>query len=496
MAAYVTSWEEAPTGDQLKDVTDVMLAFGVSYTADAKTSSCAHNQCKLLASGISKLGDLAVTSQYLRTASAGGASQADRRVLLSVGGWAMGHCSPLAMDANTSCIPPPSATEAVSCWDYCLSDPSAFADQLVSLAKDNGFAGVDLDFETGQDINTAESTFLSGVVSSLRSAWPEAQISFTLMESFVEPQNSQFVNLMAKVKDSIDFVSIQFYDSGPAPATAGDQVKQRYDRLVQEGFGGSAAKVGMGLAISKTNNQKYALPTGEDACNAIAPVVAEYPEFGGVALWEMAQDKNGSWCSTVATCREKLLRWLAHTSTGADAYAAYAGTTHAYAAYAGTTHAYASAAYAGTTHTYASAAYAGTTHAYASAAYAGATDAGTADACAATQADASAADPAATDPGATNTRTADANAADAGATDTRAADASAADTGATDTRTAYTSATTSADASAAYAYAGATDAGITDAATQYKIHLRQGKPSGARVPCARFWHIVALGMSK
>ena len=28
MAAYVTSWEEAPTGDQLKDVTDVMLAFG------------------------------------------------------------------------------------------------------------------------------------------------------------------------------------------------------------------------------------------------------------------------------------------------------------------------------------------------------------------------------------------------------------------------------------------------------------------------------------
>ena len=87
----------------------------------------------------------------------GGAAEANRRVLLSVGGWAMGHCSPLAKDANTSCIPPPSATDSVSCWDYCMSDPSAFADQLVSLAKGNGFAGIDFDYETGPDITTTES---------------------------------------------------------------------------------------------------------------------------------------------------------------------------------------------------------------------------------------------------------------------------------------------------------------------------------------------------
>ena len=136
--------------------------------------------------------------------------------------------------------------------------------------------------------------------------------------------------------------------------------------------------------------------------------------------------------------REKLLRWLAHTSSGADADA--------------------SAANADTTNTRTADAPAGTQ-----------TDASTADA--------SAADAGAADTGTTNTGTANASAG-------TSADASAADTGATNTGTANASAGTSADASAA------------DAASQCHVHLRQGKPPGARVPCAEFWHNVALGMSK
>eukprot|EP00937_MAST-01D_sp_MAST-1D-sp2_P007055 g7055.t1 len=304
LVSYVTSWEDVPTGDSLADVTDVLLAFGVTYTEHAGNSSCAQEQCKLAASGLHNLaaGDLKTTTQYLRTASAGGGHAAGRRVLLSVGGWTMGHCKAAKYANDTACAPPPSAgAGGVSCWDYCKKDPDAFAAQAIAVAQGNGFDGIDIDFETGPDLSADEAAFLKAVVGALRSKWAGAVLSFSAMETFIESSSTAFLGLMGDVAAQLDFVSAQFYNDGPCPTQDAAAVQARYETLAAAVGGPTKAVVG--LAISDvTKPACYGVATGAEACKVIAPIKAAHADFGGVALWEAAQDKLGKWMSNVSHC--------------------------------------------------------------------------------------------------------------------------------------------------------------------------------------------------
>ena len=190
LIGYVENWgwgTSSPPSAALSNLTDVILAFGVSYTGDATTSPCAKKQCALHADPISfgnpNLNTLAKSAHYLKTAGGG-----NRRVLLSVGGFSMGNC---ARDGKTgkytNCQGPADATGDANCWQYCFADPYGFAKQMVTLAQSNGFDGIDLDYE-GQKVDDTwsfsddERRFLVSVTSTVRGLWPSAVISHTLME--------------------------------------------------------------------------------------------------------------------------------------------------------------------------------------------------------------------------------------------------------------------------------------------------------------------------
>ena len=87
MVGYVENWgwgQRAPSAASLAPLTDVILAFAVSYSGDPATSSCAQEKCTLSADPLSyqntDVDTLAKTAHYLKTT--GG----DRRAMLSIGG--------------------------------------------------------------------------------------------------------------------------------------------------------------------------------------------------------------------------------------------------------------------------------------------------------------------------------------------------------------------------------------------------------------------------
>ena len=297
VVAYVASWKNV-TSTALKGVTDAILAFGTTYSGT--TSSCENKQCTFSANPIKAAGDLAATAKLLKSVDGG-----NRRALLSFGGWNMGHCqAPAPGKQKGPCTPPAGQGGEVSCWDYCISaGGSNTADQMVALAKGSGFDGIDLDFESGDDVTATEASFLGKLTSSIRSSWPSAVISHSAMVTMVETPGSNYLQLLPTIKDDLSFVGVQYYNDGPCPVSDPGSVAGIYDTLVTA-LGGDASKAVVELAISDDDDHScYDVKTGTKACAVVEPIQSKYGKaFGGVGLWEASADPDSSWTEAVAAC--------------------------------------------------------------------------------------------------------------------------------------------------------------------------------------------------
>ena len=302
MVGYVESWgwttTDLPTAKQLGPLTDVVLAFGISYTSKPSTSSCAAGQCKLAQDPIWAVGSLASTAKYLK--ATGAPAGAPRNALLSFGGWSQGHCD----ENSPNCAPPPGSGGNFNCWAACLADPAAFATQMVTLARPNGFDGVELDYETNMQLQPDEEAFLVAVTQAVRTQWPAAVISHTIQESFVAPDADRggYPALLQKIAGLLDFASIQFYDFGPCPVSATADLVSVFSDVVKRGLGGDASKLLVGLTIDESNSHAcYDVPQAADACAVMKAVAAVHPELGGAMVWQIHHDLVG-WSHDVGTC--------------------------------------------------------------------------------------------------------------------------------------------------------------------------------------------------
>jgi hypothetical protein len=316
---YIENWgwgNKLPTPASLAPLTDIIMAFAVTYNGNAAASSCAAKQCAAAADPLSysnaAVNSLAKSAAYLKTAGLmedgqGAAAAPPRRVLLSIGGWNMGHCTRDATTGQyTVCQGPADREDVVNCWDYCFPDPTGFAAQLVALARGNGFDGVDLDYE-GPDasLSAAEQDFVARTTAALRAQWPAAVISHTLMEIYME-NTASAVALTKRVAADIDYVSIQFYNFGPAPLAQTAALVAVTRALADGAFGGDPSKVVAGLTISEANSDSYFVPTGKDACTIVRALQQNFTAaaggIGGIMLWESRTDADGAWAGAVKSC--------------------------------------------------------------------------------------------------------------------------------------------------------------------------------------------------
>ena len=296
VVAYVASWE-GTNSTALKGVTDAILAFGTTY--GGAVSACENKQCTFSADAIAGQ-SLSQTAAYLKSVSGGG-----RRALLSFGGGVMGHCkAPDQGQPKGPCTPPPGEGGEVSCWDYCIAaGAESTAQQMVALAQSNGFDGIDLDFESGEDVTAAEAAFLVATTASIRKAWPRAVVSHSAMVTMLMFDGTQYAGVLAAAKDDLDFVGIQFYNDGPCPQQDTAGIATIYGRTVAA-LGGDASKAVVALAISKDDRHScYDVATGADACAVLKPLQAAHNgSLGGVCLWEAMQDPLSEWTEAVAQC--------------------------------------------------------------------------------------------------------------------------------------------------------------------------------------------------
>ena len=122
--AYVANWETCPTPQQLDGYTHIIIAFAVSYSYSASKNLCSAN-CNISTPTVpicaGQTGN--EVSQW---------KAAGKKVILSFGGAGMGGS--WNGDVN-------------DCWDYCFEKEEQLSTDIVNIVSNQGFDGVDLDYE-------------------------------------------------------------------------------------------------------------------------------------------------------------------------------------------------------------------------------------------------------------------------------------------------------------------------------------------------------------
>merc|ERR1719394_159004 len=124
MMAFIENWLECPNIDQIKGYTHVIISFAVSYVWQPGKNRC-DEQCQ-----ISTPVPICANSNLQKVREW---QQAGTKVLLSFGGAGMGGSWSSSQD---------------DCWEYCYNKGApAVARQVATIVEDQGFDGVDIDFE-------------------------------------------------------------------------------------------------------------------------------------------------------------------------------------------------------------------------------------------------------------------------------------------------------------------------------------------------------------
>jgi len=246
---------------------------------------------------------------------------AGKKVILSFGGAGMGGS--WSGDQN-------------NCWDYCFGKEDALSTSLVQIIGNQGFDGIDIDYEYCYDIAGKQSgrcaqrtasysdakaqTFLNDMTSNMRTKLDTLQVqngysrgryevTHAPMDSDLTPSSSAYFQVLHNRRADLDFLMPQFYNGVTRPAlgvdgSGGGQMSAGalFGSLSNELFdsepnkvvfghcisdcGGTGSNINAAQAVQVTSDLKT-YNNGEFACN------------GGAFFWVALHDNGGAWSDAV-----------------------------------------------------------------------------------------------------------------------------------------------------------------------------------------------------
>ena len=230
---------------------------------------------------------------------------AGKTVLVSLGGYGVPSGNYAACDAG----PEPG---------------ESLAYQLTQIVKNNGFDGVDIDFEDSSAFMGQASydgvSFLTALTASLHSLLPQwsiithaPQTPYWLPGQGYAYNTPPYALINSNVGGYIAWYNNQTYNQCPRPANGTDCTAQQkmddYNSIIRNVLGGYAQKLVMGFAVgAKAADSGGVIPLtnnpGYDVQTVITQLEQTYPNhFGGVMGWDYSYDLSqygGNWGSAVA----------------------------------------------------------------------------------------------------------------------------------------------------------------------------------------------------
>jgi len=180
-------------------------------------------------------------------------------------------------------------------WQYC--NAQTLAKSLASAVTQNGFDGVDIDYE----VNPVNTQFLIELTHDLRRALGSHYLITHAPENTQLTTGSNYWNVLLITKNAISWIGIQYYNDNPG---AGDiqATLNHYTNVVNGIFGGDASKVVAGVcvqdSVSPNCNTGWSV-TGSQTASLATTLKQAFPSsFGGIFGYQASSD-NGSWSSPV-----------------------------------------------------------------------------------------------------------------------------------------------------------------------------------------------------
>jgi len=245
IAGYWEDWGSKPQASALQNYTHILLAF---YESENKDCTLSTFDASLVASFHS----------------------AGVKVLGSVGGWSMNNW-----------------------WKDCTVD--SLVSQLSNAVTSVGLDGIDIDYE----VDPPNASYVVNLTNSLRAKLGTGKLLTHVPENNQMVKNGTYWNIIAQVKNEIDFIMVQYYNDNPNPLTDPNGAISHYETIVTDLFGGDATKVVFGFCITECKGYNM---DGQQAANITKSLLAKYPTtFGGIMDWaENSGDINGAWSAPSA----------------------------------------------------------------------------------------------------------------------------------------------------------------------------------------------------
>jgi len=270
MMAFIENWLECPNIDQIKGYTHVIISFAVSYVWQPGKNKC-NEQCD-----ISTPVPICANSNLQKVREW---QQAGTKVLLSFGGAGMGGSWSSSQD---------------DCWEYCYNKGAAnVARQVATIVEDQGFDGVDIDFEYFVTRDKAVP-FLTELTTELQALMPaEKTVSHAPMDGDVS-KGRPYYDALKQVASSVDYVLPQYYNGPHRPGSNLAPVKPHFTNLVNDVFGGDASKVVFGFCNRDCGGTGSNVNSTR-AASIMREVTSWFPDNGGAYLWAGASDRGNEW---------------------------------------------------------------------------------------------------------------------------------------------------------------------------------------------------------
>jgi len=272
LVAFVENWKACPSLQQIKGYTKVAVSFAVTYTWAPSKNVC-DQSCRIST-------PVPVCSNSPQAGLVQSWQAEGTKVLLSFGGAGMGG----SWDGLNDC------------WEYCFGKADSVADQLKAIVDDQGFDGVDIDYEYFH--TEASGKFLADLTSALRQKLGQGKIiSHAPMDGDIS-MGKPYFNVLKSVASQLDYVMPQYYNGPFRPANNLSPALAHMGDLVDNMFDGDQSKVLFGFCIADCSGTGSNVNSAQ-AASIMQQVSVRFPNNGGAFLWAASDDQN--WSPAVAT---------------------------------------------------------------------------------------------------------------------------------------------------------------------------------------------------
>jgi LysM repeat protein len=280
LIAFLGNWQKCPSDAQIAKYTHIVVAFAVTYIYQEPKNIC-DESCTIGA-------PVPVCNNAPNNNLMASWRAAGKKVILSFGGAGMGG----SWDGLNNC------------WDYCFDKVDSVITQLTSIVKNQGFDGVDIDYEYFYS-TTQQQNFISKVTTGLRAALPAGSIvTHAPMDSDLVAGKGYY-EVLRSVSASLSFLMPQYYNGITRPALDGiagqgagqTSALSHYTNLVKNMFNGDPTKVVFGFCLSDCSDSNV---NAQQAVKIMNDLKSFYPCNGGAFFWVAEHDSSASWSTPVS----------------------------------------------------------------------------------------------------------------------------------------------------------------------------------------------------